>query len=162
MPSGKWEHRSPEVGMGDKSPELRALAESYIKRGTLRVMTVKMERDGEFDFAWSYSLYRRDKEKSSSGQLTTYDVVCDAQDVRAKRNNNVVEFPAGLTLFDFVLSSILEKNGVTCRKDKKAALHLSMSSEELDETEARLVDHLERGNHISEQLKEIEKLFLCA
>lgn len=42
-----------EVGMGDKTPELSALADSYIQRGTLCVMTVKVERHGESDFAWS-------------------------------------------------------------------------------------------------------------
>ncbi|KAL9575928.1 MAG: hypothetical protein Q9212_007553, partial [Teloschistes hypoglaucus] len=50
-----------EVGMGDKTPILSALADSYIKRGTLCVITVKFERYQESDFAWSYSIYRRGK-----------------------------------------------------------------------------------------------------
>jgi hypothetical protein len=44
----------------------------------------------------------------------------------------VVEFPAGLTLFDFVLSSILKKNGVTGWDDEKAVVELCMGSDDLD------------------------------
>jgi hypothetical protein len=149
-----------EVGMGDKTPELRALAESYIRRGTLCVMTVKVERHGEFDIAWSYSLYRRGKARCSPGQVTTYDMVCDAQDVRVKTNKHkVAEFPARLTLFDFVPSDVLKKKGVTSEKDKKAIMNLSMDLEELGQTEARLGDFWERGRSMSEQLEMLEKLF---
>jgi hypothetical protein len=142
-----------EVGMGDKTPELRALAESYIRRGTLCVMTVKVERPscGEFDITWSYSIYRRRKARCSRGQVTTYDMVCSAQDVRVKTNKDkeVAEFPAKLTLFDFVPSNVLKKKGVTSKEDKKAVLNLSIGLEELGQTEARL----------GEQLKRLEKLF---
>jgi hypothetical protein len=148
-----------EVGVGDKTPELRALAESYIRRGTLCVMTVKVERHGEFDFAWSYTLYRRSNARCSPGRVTTYDMVCDAQDARVKTNkHDVVEFPAGLTLFDFVPSSVLKKHGVTNKEDEKAAMNLSMSLEELGETEATLCEPLGEGKAISEHLKELEEL----
>ncbi|KAH8745095.1 hypothetical protein F5883DRAFT_654718 [Diaporthe sp. PMI_573] len=137
-----------EVGMGDKTPELRALAESYIRRGTLCVMTVKVEHHGEFDIAWSYSLYCRGKARCSPGQVTTYGMVCSAQDVRVKTNENeVAEFPARLTLFDFVPSDVLKKKGATSKKDKKAVMNLSMGLEELGQTEARLGDFRERGRH---------------
>jgi hypothetical protein len=149
-----------EVGMGDKTPELRALAESYIRRGTLCVMTVKVERHGELDIAWSYSLYRRGEARYSPGQVTTYDMVCDAQDVRVQPNKDkVVEFPAKLTLFDFVPSDVLKKEGVTCKEDKKAVMNLSMDLEDLGQTEARLGDFWQRGRSMSEHLGMLEKLF---
>ncbi|KAL9075444.1 MAG: hypothetical protein Q9157_004003 [Trypethelium eluteriae] len=148
-----------EVGMGDKTPELRALAESYIKRGTLCVMTVKMENHGELNFAWSYSLYRRGKARYSPGQVTTYDVAYDAQDVRAKTNKHMlIKFPARLTLFDFMPSSVLKKHGVTDKKDEKAAINLSMRSAELSEIGATLFELCRRGKSVSEHLEKLKEL----
>ncbi|KAI1382902.1 uncharacterized protein F4822DRAFT_434830 [Hypoxylon trugodes] len=128
-----------EVGMGDKTPILRELAASYIKKGTLCVMTVKFERHGEYDYAWSYSLYRRGKAIHSPGQVTTYDMVCGQQDIRVKVNEHgMVEFPVGLTLFDFVPSSVLKKHGVTSDKNKKAVIDLNMSLGSVNLLEVRL------------------------
>ena len=149
-----------EVGMGEKTQFLSTLAHSYIERGTLCVMTVKMERQGKYDFDWSYSLYRRGKMRRFSEQITRYEVVCVVQDVRVKINkDNVIEFPARLTLFDFVPSSVLKKNGVTRKNDKKAIMNLRMSSEQLDETEAKLGGLLRKGKSISQHLEKLENLW---
>ncbi|KAI4086068.1 MAG: hypothetical protein L6R37_008446, partial [Teloschistes peruensis] len=147
-----------EVGMGDKTPILSALADSYIKRGTLCVITVKFERYQESDFAWLYSIYRRGKARRSPGQVTTYDMVCDADNVRVIINKEgVVEFPVGLTLFDFVPSRYLKENGVTRKKDKKAVVSLRMGPVALSATRAE-VGCWGEGISISRYLGMLEKL----
>ena len=147
-----------EVGMGEKTQFLSMLARSYIERGTLCVMTVKMERHSGHDFGWSYSLYRRGRLKCSSGQVTRYEVVCAAQDISVKRNKHgVVQFPAGLTLFDFLPASVLERHGVTRKNDKKALLDLSMSLEELGRVRSKAGLEIEPRNILATVFAETQR-----
>ena len=86
-------------------------------------------------------------------------MVCVVQDVRVRTNkHNVIEFPGRLTLFDFVPFSVLKKNGVTCKNDKKTIMNLKMSSEQLDETEAKLNEMLNKKEFISQHLEKLENL----
>jgi hypothetical protein len=66
--------------MGQKTQVLRELAQSYIERDTLCVMTVSLERQGEFDFDWSFSLYRLGEARRLPGEVTRYEAVCTVQD----------------------------------------------------------------------------------
>ncbi|KAJ6781972.1 hypothetical protein PWT90_02037 [Aphanocladium album] len=143
-----------EVGVGDKTPELRALAESYIASGTLCVMTVKVERCGEHDIGWTYSLYRRGQARRSRGSATRYDVVCSAKDVKVEATeHSVAEFPVGLTVFDFLPAEVLEKNGVGGRELDETTLNLTMCSFDLDQTKLRLGGLEQTCKSMSEHLK---------
>ncbi|KAG7289872.1 hypothetical protein NEMBOFW57_006249 [Staphylotrichum longicolle] len=147
-----------EVGMGQKTQVLCELAQSYIERGTLCVMTVSVERQGEFDFDWSFSLYRRGEARPLPGEVTRYEAVCTMQDARVKADQNGVQFPAGLTLFDFVPSSILNRNGVTGWDDKKAVLELCMGSDDLDLMKRNPIGYFENGKSISQHLQNLGEL----
>ena len=145
-----------EVGMGQKTQVLRELAQSYIERGTLCVLTVSVERQEEFDFDWSFSVYRRGEARRLPGEVTRYEAVCTMQDARVKADQNgAVEFPAGLTLFDFVPSSILKKNGVTGWDDKEAVMELCMGSDDLDLMKRNPSGCFESGKSMSEHLQNL-------
>ena len=47
------------VGIGKKTQALRELAQSYIERGTLCVMTVSAECQGEYDFNKQHVMKRQ-------------------------------------------------------------------------------------------------------
>jgi hypothetical protein len=144
-----------EVGVGDKTPKLRALAESYIKGGTLCVMTVKVEHEGNLDFVWSYSIYRRRSVVTCSPP--PYDMVCDAEDVRMELNEeNEIRISKIFTLHDFLPSSVLQEHGVGDKNDSTAAIDLSITLEQEDD----VVDNglPGSGKTLSKHLEKIRKL----
>lgn len=70
-----------EIAMAKKSNDLPRLAQSYIERGTLCVMTVDIRRGDNVDIAFAYSIYRRGEKKRVLAGVPQYEVVVSVSDV---------------------------------------------------------------------------------
>ncbi|KAL9005954.1 MAG: hypothetical protein Q9188_001283 [Gyalolechia gomerana] len=100
-----------EVGMEEKSKDLPMIAQSYIGRGTLCVLTADIHRSGEYDgFSVAYSLYSRGRKTSPVAEgVTRYEVIERVKDLVPKK---VPGDSLNLTLLDFYPAKDLEKHGV--------------------------------------------------
>lgn len=144
------QHFVLEVGMGEKTNVLETLARSYIQRGTLCVMTVAIERQGKYDFDWSYSLYRHNEK---------YEVICDVRDERVTGEDDIVTFPTGLTAFDFVPPDVLENKGVFGKIDERAIINLQIRLGLLQVTKGGLgIAWRETGKYMSQHLRDVVNL----
>ncbi|KAL8763586.1 MAG: hypothetical protein Q9184_000659 [Pyrenodesmia sp. 2 TL-2023] len=138
-----------EIAMAKKSNELSRLAQSYIKRGTLCVMTIDIRRGDKVDFVYAYSVYRRGEKKRVLAGLPQYEVVVSVSNV-------VIPMKKGLngsfmfTARDFFPAEFVEEHKTGADEATLTIDHADLVARMLPEDYERyesMIEHLEELLH---------------